>query len=77
MARLNIFRSKDKEKKSETIRTILVLENKKIRNKKQNEKNKPKNKVINKVVGGNRINKIKIKNKGIKNSGFFLDMLTN
>jgi len=53
------------------------LENKKIRNKKQNKKKRPKNKATNQVVGGSRINKIIIKNKGIKNRGFFLDISTN
>lgn len=77
VARLNIFSNKDKEKKSETIRANLVLENKKIRNKKQNKKNRPKNKAINQVVGGSSINKKIIKSRGIRNRGFFLDISTN
>jgi len=77
VARLNIFSSKDSEKKSETIRANFVLENKNKSNRKQNKKNKPKNKAINQVVGGSRINRKTIKIIGIKNKGFFLDILTN
>ena len=76
VARLNIFSNKDKEKKSETIRASLVLENKKISSKKQNKKNRPKKRAINQVEGGKSITKNIIRTKGNKNNGFFLDILT-
>ena len=77
MARLNICKSRDKDKKSEMIRDNFVFENNNFRNKKQNKKNRPKNRAISQMVGDSRINKKTIKNKGIKNKGFFLDISTN